>query len=255
MKNSTVNVKEVSTPGLGNSRRNFLKISGLTLAGTGLLLAGCSSDDDSSGSNPDSNQLPGVRNGVFDLGGGDAGILTYAYALEQLEADFYTKVVNGNTFGSIFSSAEREILVDLYNHEVIHREFFKAALTGALKEEAAMRLLPNLSFKYDSVSFGNRNQVLATAQALEDTGVSAYNGAGRFLQNPEYLLLAGKIVSVEARHAAAIRDLINPKSASFAGDDAVDGNGLDKAEKPSVIVPKVASLKFIQTPFTFQYLP
>jgi len=255
MKNSTVNVKEVATPGSVNSRRNFLKISGLTLAGTGLLLAGCSNDDDNSGSNPDSSQLPGVRNGVFDLGGGDAGILTYAYALEQLEADFYTKVVNGNTFGSIFSATEKTVLEDLYNHEVIHREFFRAALTGALGDQASTRLLPDLSFKYDGVSFGNRAQVLATAQALEDTGVSAYNGAGKYIVSADYLLLAGKIVSIEARHASAIRDLISPGTASFAGDDVIDGNGLDKAEAPSVIVPKVASLKFIQTPFSFQYLP
>ena len=34
---------------------------------------------------------------VFDLGQGDVGVLNYAYALEQLEADFYTKVVNNFT--------------------------------------------------------------------------------------------------------------------------------------------------------------
>jgi hypothetical protein len=30
-------------------------------------------------------------------------------------------------------------------------------------------------------NFNNRDQVLATAKALEDTGVAAYNGAGRLL--------------------------------------------------------------------------
>ena len=250
MKTTTVDVKEVSAPGL-NGRRNFLKMSGLALAGTGLLLVGCNNDDDST---PDSDQLPGVKNGKFDLGGGDLGILSYAYALEQLEADFYTKVVNSNTFGSTFNAEERQVLTDLYNHEVIHREFFRTALTGALANTGGT-LLPDLAFSYASVNFNSRTSVLATAQALEDTGVSAYNGAGRYIENPTYLLLAGKIVSVEARHASAIRSLISPGTASFAGNDIVDGDGLDAAKKPSVIIPAVVALDFIQTDFTAKYLP
>lgn len=212
-------------------------------------------NNNNNNNNNNNDQRPGIRNGKFDLGGGDLGILTYAYALEQLEADFYTKVVNGNTFGSIFSAEERTVLEDLYKHEVIHREFFRAALTGALNDPA--RLLPDLSFSYDSISFGNRMQVLTTARALEDTGVAAYNGAGRFIENADYLLIAGKIVSVEARHASAIRDLIQPNSAYFAGDD-MDGvnasNGLGRADKPSVIIPKVQALNFIQTEFTADFL-
>jgi len=252
MKKTKVEVREVAT-GLA-SRRSFLKISGLTLAGTGLLLAGCSDDDDAPGTNPDPNMLPGIVNGTFDLGGGDAGILTYAYALEQLEADFYTRVVNSNTFGSTFNEEEKSVLTDLYRHEVIHREFFKAALTGALANTEGV-VLPDLEFSYGSVNFSNRLSVLNTAKALEDTGVSAYNGAGRYITNPDYLLIAGKIVSVEARHASAIRDLLNPDSADFAGNDVVDVNGLDKAQKPSQIIPAVSSLNFIQTPFTALYLP
>lgn len=252
MKNQKVTVNEVATGSL-TSRRNFLRISGLTLAGTGLLLAGCNNDDDS-GSNPDPSQLPGVRNGVFDLGGGDAGILTYAYALEQLEADFYTRVVNSNTFGSTFNTEEQQVLADLYQHEVYHREFFRVAIAGALQGSTGT-LLPDLEFSYSSVNFGNRDSVLNTAKALEDTGVSAYNGAGRYITNPDYLVIAGKIVSVEARHASAIRSLLNPGSADFAGNDVVDGNGLDLAKKPSQVVPVVSSLNFIQTPFTAQYLP
>ena len=43
---------------------------------------------------------------VFDLGQGDVGVLNYAYALEQLEADFYTKVVN-NFYTGISSNEKR----------------------------------------------------------------------------------------------------------------------------------------------------
>ena len=252
MKKTKVSVSEVATGTLTN-RRNFLKMGGLTLAGTGLLLAGCSDDDDA-GSNVDNSQLPGIRNGVYDLGGGDLGILTYAYALEQLEADFYTRVVNSLTFGVTFNPEEQQVLADLYQHEVYHREFFRGAIALALQGTEGV-LLPDLEFSYNNVNFSNRTSVLNTAKALEDTGVSAYNGAGRYLQTPDYLVLAGKIVSVEARHASAIRDLINPNSADFAGNDVVDTNGLDKAQKPSQIVPVVKGLNFIQTNFTAQYLP
>ena len=241
-----VKINEVNTS--FTNRRSFLKISGLTLVGTGLLFAGCDNDEDE-----DLINFPGVKNGVFDLGAGDFGVLTYAYALEQLEADFYTKVVNATGFNSNFSIEDRSVLTDLYNHEVIHREFFKAALTGALPNPSE-QLLPTLAFNYGTLNFNDRTQVLATAKALEDTGVAAYNGAGKLLTNPEYLLLAGKIVSVEARHASAIRSLINPNSKDFAGDDIVSvTNGLDTVKKPSEVIPIAGG--FITTDFTALYLP
>src|SRR5690606_1466254 len=113
-----------------------------------------------------------------------------------------------------------------------------------------------LEFDYGSLDFGSRDQVLGTAKILEDTGVAAYNGAGRLLSNPDYLVLAGKIVSVEARHASAIRTLINPGSADFAGDDVVDPiTGLDLALDPSDILSAVGATGFIVTPFTANSLP
>ncbi|KQO34705.1 hypothetical protein ASF10_03060 [Flavobacterium sp. Leaf82] len=248
MKNE-VKIHEVD-PSL-NNRRSFLKLSGLALAGAGLVIAGCSNDDNDNG--PEDTSLPGVRNGVFDLGSGDFGVLTYAYALEQLEADFYTKVVNSTSFNSAFNDTERQVLTDLYHHEVIHRDFFKAALSGALPNPSS-QLLPTLAFNYGSLNFNSRTEVLATAKALEDTGVAAYNGAGKLIKSADYLLLAGKIVSVEARHAAAIRSLINPNSKDFAGDDIISAStGLDVAKDPSKILPIAGG--FITTKFTAKYLP
>lgn len=230
----TISVSSSSAT-LDTNRRNFLKLSGVGLAIAGLALVGCNDDDD----------FTIVDGNVFDLGKGDVGVLNYAYALEQLEADFYTKVVNN--FYSGISNDEKTVLTDLYNHEVIHRDFFKAAITGA----APNAILPTLEFQYPGVNFSNRASVLATAKALEDTGVAAYNGAGKYITNPDYLVLAGKIVSVEARHASAIRDLINPKSADFSGDDIVTAmNGLDAAKEPKDIV--AAAGPFIKTPFTWK---
>ena len=230
-----------------NGRRQFLKLSGTALMGTGLLfMAGCSDDDD--GPNPDPNQ-------IFDLGTGDLGVLNYAYALEQLEADFYSKVVNDANFTSTFSANEQQVLIDLYNHEIIHRDFFKVAITAAVNNDTS-KLLPELEFNYGSLNFGNRDMVLATSQTLEDTVVAAYNGAGKIISDPGYLLVAGKIVSVEARHASAIRNIIatgtvdGGDSAAFAGDDIVDPmNGLGRALPPSEIISAAGG--FIVTPFTY----
>lgn len=259
MKNE-VKVHEVIPSKKGTDRRSFLKISGLGMATAGLVLTGCSDDPNPIiPIFPVDNQYPGVRNGIFDLGGKDLGILTYAYALEQLEADFYTRVVNDPLFLLTFDLEEQRLLTDIYYHEVIHREFFKAALTGALPDPDA-QLLPNLSFNYGALNFSNRDMVLQTSAALEDTGVSAYNGAGNKLVSPDYLTIAGKIVSVEARHAAAIRSILAGNGTSgydfksFAGDDVVDNNGLDVASLPQAVITKVKSLGFITTDFTAQFL-
>lgn len=218
---------------LDTGRRNFLKLSGVGLAMAGLALVGCD----------DYNDFDLINSNVFDLGKGDVGVLNYAYALEQLEADFYTKVVNN--FYSGISSIEKELFTDLYHHEVIHRDFFKAAISGATSNA-----LPTLEFQYPNVNFNDRNSVLATAKALEDTGVAAYNGAGKYITDPNYLIIAGKIVSVEARHASAIRNLINPGTTAFSGDDIIDANGLDLAKEPKDIV--MAAGGFIKTPFTWK---
>ena len=209
-------------------------MSGVGLAIAGLTMIGCNDDDDFQQMNNDQ---------IFDLGSGDVGVLNYAYALEQLEADFYTKVVN-NFYAGI-SSIEKEVFTDLYHHEVIHRDFFKAAISGVTQN-----VLPKLDFQYPNVNFNDRNSVLATAKALEDTGVAAYNGAGKYITNSAYLVIAGKIVSVEARHASAIRNLINPGSADFSGDDVIDANGLDVAKEPKDIVMVAGG--FIKNRFTWK---
>ncbi len=139
------------------------------------------------------------------------GVLNYAYALEQLEAAFYAQAVS-NPYGGI-EDGELSVLLDLRNHEIAHREFFNAKITAD-----GGTPLPGLTPDFSAIDFSDRTSVLETARTFEDLGVAAYNGAARLLPadavNP--LVNAGEIVSVEARHAAAIRDLIDP--VSFAPD-------------------------------------
>lgn len=204
-------------------RRSFLKYSGLGIATSAVALAGC--EDGLFGSDNSINANGrAAEDTEIDLGSGDIGILNYAYALEQLEAGFYTMVVAADGFSSRYNEEEQQILMDLKAHEITHREFLKTALGN--------NAIPSLTPNFDSIDFTSRDSVLATAKVFEDLGVAAYNGAGKLLVDVNLLLVAGKIVSDEARHAAAIRDVINPLSMDFAGDDVIDENGLDRAFMP-----------------------
>ena len=193
-------------------RRSFLRYSGYAgaaIAGAAMLDA-CKKDD--------------VVSGGVNFGTGDFAILNFAYALEQLEAAFYIQVIATPYSG--MSTAEASLLTDVRDHEIAHREFFKAAL-GA-------KAIQGLEVNFSSINFASRDSVLNTAKSFEDLGVSAYNGAGRYIVDANYLLLAGKIVSVEARHAAYIRDLLS--NGTFADSTVIGSNGLDTSRKPREVI-------------------
>lgn len=223
---------------LSTTRRKFLGLLGV--AGSVVFLpsvfTACKSDDIVDPLlNPDNYRL-----NLSD----DFGILNYAYALEQLEAAYYTAALTSPGFAAL-SADEKEVFTDLQSHEVIHREFLKQAL--------GTKAIPTIGF--NSVTVGNltkdRATLLSTSQALEDTGVSAYNGAGKYLQSGTYLLLAGKIVSVEARHAAAIRDIRDGMNGvAFAGDDVVNAAGLDVKAEPSTVLGAVVKLNVVTSPLS-----
>ena len=215
-----------------STRREFMRVA--CLGGTAVLLpsmlAGCG-DDNAGITDPESDEV------VIDLST-DIGVLNYAYALEQLEAAFYSQVVQGFASSGL-SAVEQAALTDIRNHEVIHRDFLAQVLGGAK--------IPNLAVNFSSVNFRDRVSILQTARAFEDVGVSAYNGAGKLLKDLNNLGVAGKIVSVEARHAAVIRDFLKPGSRDFAGDDVIDpASGLDLAYDPGQVLEGTAH--FVTTP-------
>ena len=219
-------------------RRNFLLKAGLATASAAVFLTGCNPEEIETSTNVADPAAGRTAATNVDLGTGDVAVLNYAYLLEQLEAAFYIKAASNQTFLNRLTATDRRFFIDIRNHEIIHRDFFKAALGTAA--------IPEVSFNFSSINFVNRSQVLATAKTLEDIGVAAYNGAGRFLQSADFLTLAGKIVSVEARHAAYFREIVGMYDRSlmdataFAGDDIIDENGLDLAYSPSKVISLAA---------------
>ena len=182
-------------------RRSFFMYAGATAGATALVLAGCSKNSD----------VTPTPSGTISLGAGDVGVLNYAYALEQLEAAFYAKVV---------ASPAADI----------HRDFLKAAIN----RDAPGKLLQNLTPNFTSIDFTKRLSVFTAAQAFEDLGVAAYNGAGILIKTAAYLVIAGQIVSVEGRHAAYVRERLAPNT--FFSSPQIDANGLDMQMSPTAVI-------------------
>lgn len=222
---------EVSTHTLTADRRRFLRaagLGGLALALPGVLAA-CGKEVAAPAALGLGSSSDVRDNATITLDfATDVGVLNYAYALEQLEAAFYVQVI-ASPYGSM-SATERRLLTDVRDHEVVHRDFFAAAL-GSAK-------IPNVTPDFSAINFGRRASVLRTARTFEDLGVAAYNGAAKYLKSERYLIVAGKIVSVEARHASAIRDLLEPRSSLFAPaafDDAFSPTTVLAAADPFIV--------------------
>jgi Ferritin-like domain len=173
----------------------------------------------------------------FDLST-DVGILNFAYAFEQVAAGFFALAVT--TGARALESHDLLVLSDVAQHAAIHRDFLKKVLGSSA--------IATLVTKYTYIDFTSRTSILWGGAYFEDTGTGAYNGAGQYLTSGTNLAVAGTIVSVHARHAAAIRDLRYPRTRSFAGYDVVSAQGLDQALTAQQVLEKLAP--FVLNPIT-----
>jgi hypothetical protein len=205
-------------------RRSFLRVAGASAATVGLVLAGCGKTE----------TPPATTNAnLLTVGAGDNGLLNYFYLLKQLQAAFYQKVVDAAP--TDLQAGEQAFFDNLRDHEVVHRETLRYAL-GTNAYEAT--LTTPLVFTFSTLTLPTRAGVLAAAQQFEDLGVAAYAGALRLITTTSTLALLAKIASVEARHAAFVRDLRTP--GAFAGDDVVISSGglqsVSLAKTPTQVV-------------------
>ena len=118
----TVVVHDAAQLAQPSTRRSFLRALGL--GGSIVLMpsvfAACTDENVATGLTPTgaARDVIGGAGVNLDLSN-DIGIFNYAYALEQLEAAFYTQVVTAANFNTVFTTAEeRELLTDLRRDEV-----------------------------------------------------------------------------------------------------------------------------------------
>jgi rubrerythrin len=164
---------------------------------------------------------PFVKQALAQGETGDVDIVNYALTLELLETAFYKEGQKLKLGGQLGKYAKT-----FGDQEAEH----VAALTATTKKLGGKPpAAPTFSFPVkDEKSF------LKLAVTLEDTGVSAYNGAAPMIKSKEVLGAAGSIVQIEARHAAAIRLLADEEPAPEAFDKALPMAAVLKAVQPLI---------------------
>jgi Ferritin-like domain len=176
----------------GSTRAAFLRKAGVgagAIAGSGAVLGA----------------LPSIASA--GVSASDVAILNFALTLEYLEAAFYNEAVSKGRFSGEVGNFARIVA----SHENAHVAFLK----GALGAKAVKK--PRFNFKGTTT---NQAKFQATAQALEDTGVSAYLGQVGNISSKKILGAAGSILPIEARHAGWIRNINKVSGAPRAFEGA-----------------------------------
>ncbi|MEO7861689.1 MAG: ferritin-like domain-containing protein [Nitrospirales bacterium] len=188
----------------GTSRRNFLTGSAKLIGGGALAVALAGSPIFSGAKSVLAQSTTAAAPNLTDI-----DILNYALTLEHLEAAFYVQGLNTFTmtdftsarfirgFGGKITSRVYGYFQLIRDHEVTHVQ----TLISVIQSLGGTPVGPcTYNFGYSNV-----DQYVAVAQALEDTGVMAYDGAIALIQNPDLQTAGATIATVEARHAAYLR--------------------------------------------------
>ena len=199
------------------TRAAFFRKAGLataSLAGTGALMGG----------------LPSLAMAARGLPKSDIAILNFALTLEFLEAEFYKQASGNLTSGALGAFAAL-----VAEHEKTHVTTLKKVLgSKAVKK-------PTFDFG-DTVT--DAGKFAATAFVLENTGVHAYLGQAGKIKTPAILGAAATIVTVEARHAAAIA-LITDQNAVKGKSGITPDGAFDVPKSKAAILKAVKATGFI----------
>lgn len=171
----------------------------------------------------------------------DPIVLNYAFEMEELECDFFTRVIQSEVYPHL-DAHERSVLSVIAMQDRSHFEALdmarnKYGYKGAthfetMNAEASRR--PRV-FTYPGNAFSSRDNILNNAIEIKQNVTWAYHGAVDLVRDPKLLAPAGAIAGVEGRHLVVLREL--------AGQDPVP-TPFEGQVSPQVIGDRLAKYGF-----------
>ena len=153
----------------------------------------------------------------------DPTVLNFAFAIEELEADFFARVFNTRGYTQL-SGAERTAITTMAMQDESHKRMLGSLRDAMGAKDAGSFETLNASesrrpriFTYPTLN--SRDELMNAALDIKENALFTYHGAASLVRNKNLLSTAVAIAGIEGRHVAILRDSMgmDPVPAPFEG--------------------------------------
>ena len=156
----------------------------------------------------------------------DLAILNFALTIEYVQSGLYRDALKQVPD---LAAENRRLVAQLRDQEIEHVD----ALRGTISDAGGKpNDRPRLDF---GSSLASEAAFLKLANTLEDTGVSAYNGATPQFESSDFVAALASLAQIESRHAALIRLVRDKPPAPLPLDKASNQEAVRSAFGPYTV--------------------